>query len=579
MGVLLQAAYRRAPGVSVPSPADGDPSVPWWWDHLAAQANSFRLSGFTAVLLPPVLKTSAGAAPGADGYGTFDDYDLGSKNQKLSTRTRFGSREQLQRCVALMRANGLDVYIDMVPHQRDGGSDYVYRYVGADGTPDVGRFPKDADCFYPNVPRDPIAGPVGDDFPFGDELAPVNALPKGYVMHGLIEAGDWLTRTLDAQGYRVDDVKGLAVEFVRMWLTSQAMAGSFAVGEYFDGNAQTLNWWVWQSGMMGRCNAFDFSLRFLLAAMCNNNSHWDMSQLDHAGLTGISPANAVTFVENPDTDLSFPVAWNKLLGYAYILTSEGYPCVFYKDYSTDAGCYGLRPAIDNLIWIHENLAAGTTVTRFKDYQAIVYERQGFPNLLVGLNNDQYHGWRTLTVPTGFGPGVQLHDYTGHAGDVWTDGAGMVTIGVPPNRDGTGYVAYSRNGLGRPAFPVLPRRVTQLFAGAPDLDIGPVRDGGALEVGRVWCAQRTPIGVKLHPGLARWNPATEIVVDILAPGGAVLASQQWTGSSPPPATLRARTQAEGWHGFRLSARALPPPGHMSFELMVTYGAPETLSTAP
>src|SRR5450631_1354698 len=124
MGVLLQAAYRRAPGVSVPSPADGDPSVPWWWDHLAAQANSFRLSGFTAVLLPPVLKTSAGAAPGADGYGTFDDYDLGSKNQKLSTRTRFGSREQLQRCVALMRANGLDVYIDMVPHQRDGGSDY-----------------------------------------------------------------------------------------------------------------------------------------------------------------------------------------------------------------------------------------------------------------------------------------------------------------------------------------------------------------------------------------------------------------------------------------------------------------------
>ena len=43
MGVLLQANYRRSAHTSVPSPADGDPSVPWWWD---------RLAGFTVVLLP-----------------------------------------------------------------------------------------------------------------------------------------------------------------------------------------------------------------------------------------------------------------------------------------------------------------------------------------------------------------------------------------------------------------------------------------------------------------------------------------------------------------------------------------------
>jgi hypothetical protein len=127
--------------------------------------------------------------------------------------------------------------------------------------------------------------------------------------------------------------------------------------------------------------------------MCNNSSRWGMSQLDHAGLVGISPANAVTFIDNHDTDLSLPVIWNKLLGYAYILTSEGYPCVFYKDYSTDHGCYRLKPAIDNLIWIHENLAFGSTIARFKDFQAIVYERQGFPNLLVGLDSDR---WRLGT---------------------------------------------------------------------------------------------------------------------------------------------------------------------------------------
>jgi alpha-amylase len=89
-------------------------------------------------------------------------------------------------------------------------------------------------------------------------------------MDGLTDAVDWQTRTLDAQGYRIDDTKGMAVQFVSHLLTNKSMAGGFAVGEYFDGNPDTLNWWVWNSGMNGRCCTFDFSLRFMLQAMCNN---------------------------------------------------------------------------------------------------------------------------------------------------------------------------------------------------------------------------------------------------------------------------------------------------------------------
>ena len=127
-----------------------NPATPWWWDHLAAQANEFRKAGFTAVWLPPVLKTASGASPGADGYGVFDDYDIGSRHQKGTIPTRFGSREQLQRCVATLRANGLDVYLDMVEHQRSGDTTpFVFRYPGADGTPDAGRFPKNPSNFRP----------------------------------------------------------------------------------------------------------------------------------------------------------------------------------------------------------------------------------------------------------------------------------------------------------------------------------------------------------------------------------------------------------------------------------------------
>src|SRR5690349_4888796 len=138
MGVMLQAVFKFSNGHTVPSPFDGNKRVPWWWDHIASQANALRQAGFTAVLLPPVLKTSAGAFPGADGYGPFDDYDIGNKAQFFSTATRFRTRERLQRLTAILRANGLDVYLDMVPHHRDGGNNYRYQYVGADGKANAG---------------------------------------------------------------------------------------------------------------------------------------------------------------------------------------------------------------------------------------------------------------------------------------------------------------------------------------------------------------------------------------------------------------------------------------------------------
>jgi alpha-amylase len=501
------------------------------------------------------LKTSAGAFPGADGYGTFDDYDLGNKNEFFSTPTRFGSREQLQRCAAIMRANGLDIYLDIVLHQRAGGNNYVYKYNGANGVPGVGRFSKNAQCFVPNVPRDPIAGPVSDDFSFGDELAPINAIPKGYVLNGLIDAGDWQTRAIDAQGYRIDDTKGLAVQFVSQYLNSKAMQGTFAVGEYFDGNPDTLNWWVWNSGMNGRSSTFDFGIRFMLAAMCNNGSRWDMSQLDHAGYIGRDPIHAVSFVENHDTDLNEPVIWNKLLGYAYILTAEGYPCVYYKDYSTDPGCYGLKAPLDNLIWIHENLANGLTVNRWRDFQFIVYERLGWPNLLVGLNNDMSNSWKTVTVATAFGANTQLHDYSGHAGDVWTDWQGNATIGIPPNNNGAGYVCYSRTNLSRPN-PFQRLACTQDFEGAADLDIGPAVGGQTLRIGRIWCDAGFPISVVPQ------SNATNLNFKMLDPQNSALTLDKGEG----------RTQKRGWHTLTVTSNAA---GATPFKVRVTYNSTQLL----
>jgi hypothetical protein len=50
------------------------------------------------------------------------------------------------------------------------------------------------------------------------------------------------------------------------------------------------------------------------------------------------------------------ITHNKAQAHAYILTSKGFPCVFY--YSSDPDCHGLKKVIDNLLWIHHRLADG-----------------------------------------------------------------------------------------------------------------------------------------------------------------------------------------------------------------------------
>jgi alpha-amylase len=587
MGVLLQAFYQRG-DKGVPTPFEGDNIDPWW-DHLAKQAQSFQRVGFTAVWLPPVTKGASGGF--SIGYDVFDDYDLGSKNQKGTIATRYGTREQLARCVAVMRANGLDVYLDLVENQRSGGSGpggFTFRYVDADGNPVGGRFPKNPENFHPNVPEDPGTVP-GQDFSFGSDLAPINGKPPGYVFNGLIDSADWLTRALDVQGYRLDDAKGVSTRFMLPLLNSGSIKGKFAVGEFFDGNLALIQNWLF-NGMQGRASAFDFPTRFMLQRMCNRSGPFSMASLDHAGLAGSNPFNAVTFVENHDTD-SQPfeaIISNKALGYAYILTSEGYPCVFYKDYSADPGCYGggkvdnthtLKGVIENLIFIHEKIASGDTVQRFEDFDVFAYERRGGPHLLTALNNDQQNS-RTITVDTEFGPNRILHDYSGHhSNDVRTDGNGRVTIAIPKGQNGFGYVCYSVLGIGGD-FTIDGHSVTQALEGAHDLDIKPADNMQFVQVGRAWCEKGKEILVSLRFDTKDWTDTTTITLQLLDSNNQPLVPDKiYHKSTAQGDQVVAHATVTGWHTFRLRSDSTPPTNvRPAYTLDITYSAPRTLTVA-
>jgi alpha-amylase len=556
--VLLQGFYW-----DVPSPAAGQANAPWWWDKLASQANSLRKAGFTAVWIPPVLKSNSGGF--SVGYDPFDDYDIGAKNQKGTVPTRYGTREQLQRCVAIMRANGLDIYLDIVQNHRNGDDgQFQFRYANAYGKPAGGRFPKNPGDFHPNVPQDPNVPLGNSEYQFGRDIAHVNG-KNGYIGRGMIAAGDWLTRTLDAQGYRIDYVKGISSDWLKQFLNSGAMRGKFAIGEYYDGDLGLVRDWV-TNKMNNRVSAFDFPLRGLLKEMCDGNGNFDMRRLNRAGLAGVDPFHAVTFVENHDTDRDSPIVRGKMLAYAYILTAEGYPSVFYRDYMDEPNCYKLKKHLDPLVWIHEKLASGKTQERWSDSEVFVFERMGGKRLLVGLN-DQGNP-QTVRVQTSFGTGVLLHDYTGHAPDVVTERGGTLTLTLPSNRDGDGYVCYAPAGISG-GFAVMPKRTTQEFFAARDLDIRPAEPGVETVVGRVYPAAGSKMQIKLAFDTTRIFRQATVQVWVSDSSGRKIAAQSFTPANLKTAVLTVPVSRSGAHTIRLRADRLPPDSQMDYRLTANY----------
>jgi alpha-amylase len=575
MGVMLNTNYRvwedGSERVGWPQPTGDRPL--WAYERIGRDAREFRQAGFTAILLPPFTKGASGAA--SDGYDKFDDYDIGSRDQCFSLPTAFGTAEMLRQCVARIHAHQMQAYGDLVLHQYGGGADGVYTPVGADGSARNGRFPKHPSCFVgapPRVEADPVPDSMGN-FAFGDMAAYVGSLPAGYMRDGAIRAAGWLTLTTGVDGWRIDDVKGTNAALVHDLLRSDALRDSWAFGEYFDTATAALSNWI-NGAMRRRAAVLDFGFKFSVANLCNNNSRVWMGQLASAGYCTIDPGMAVTFVESADTDGTpgEQTVWNKMLGYAIMLTFPGYPSVFYRDWSTDPGCYGLKGPINNLIWIHENLAHGDFVPRLDtDPQVFVHERtgqDGLPGCVCAFNNDQWSAY-TRTVQTSFGPNQEMQEYTGNGSyrNIWTDAQGRLTFTVPRNVDGMSYLVFGRP-MGDVGFGWRSMPTTQTFFGAIDLDIPPLRDGG-FDVGRVWCAAGTRLSATLAAEQAGWSNESALRLDVLGP-----AADQVPLDFDDPADqgqgVTVQVAATGWHTLRLTGTALPAEGS-PFQLRVTYTA--------
>ena len=66
------------------------------WNEIAAKMPELAEAGYDAIWLPPPTKGSGGLSVG---YDLWDRFDLGSKDQRGSVRTRYGTEAELLRLI------------------------------------------------------------------------------------------------------------------------------------------------------------------------------------------------------------------------------------------------------------------------------------------------------------------------------------------------------------------------------------------------------------------------------------------------------------------------------------------------
>lgn len=397
MGVMLQAFYWDCPRL------EGREFQ--WWNTVRAQVPALAQANFTSLWLPPVHKAGNIGGPSM-GYDPYDYYDLGDYDQKGHIPTWFGTKNDLLSLINEAHQHRLSVIADVVFNHNSGADEQEINPITGQSRwtlfrPKSGRFPRNWDCFHPSLYE------ADDQMTFGD--MPDLAHRNPYVYAEILKLGRWLIEDIGFDGFRYDFVKGYGANTITALQEYRYMRDGkpfapYGVAEFWD-SASAIENWVNLANFSNRnpVDTFDFPMREMLKALCDDYGFslrrfatWDT-------VLKKQPQSVVTFVENHDLrDPGRPIVNDKLLAYGYILTHEGYPCVFWQDYFTNGMALTDTPhGIAALVQAHEKYAGGQTRILYLDDDLYIMQRGGFedrPGLIYVLNN-RGDSWRGTWVTT------------------------------------------------------------------------------------------------------------------------------------------------------------------------------------
>ncbi len=396
MGVLLQAFYWDCPKT--------DNQEFTWWNYVKTKVPSLKATGFTALWLPPASK-AANLGGMSMGYDPYDYYDLGEFDQKGSIKTWFGSKDELISLINTIHDNSMQVYADFVLNHNNGADEEELNPIDnkkhwTKFNPKSRRFPRDWNCFHPSVFE------RWDDEDFGEMPDICHRNP--YVYSHMMELARWMIEDIGFDGFRYDFVLGYSGWVVksileRRYIKNGTTYAPFGVGECWSTD-RSIDEWLDQVNIKSNNpgTAFDFPLRDKLKSLCDEYGYSLLNLINGETLSDERPASAVTFAENHDIMRTNPIVNDKLLAYAWILTHEGYPCVFWYDYFNLGLARENNPTgIAALVKVHEQYAGGDREILFADNTIYIMQREGnagIPGLVFVLNNNG-DKWRGRGVTT------------------------------------------------------------------------------------------------------------------------------------------------------------------------------------
>jgi alpha-amylase len=442
MGVIMQAFYWDCPKL--------ESKEFQWWNSVSGKISQLSNAGFTALWLPPATKGANLFGDMSMGYDPYDFYDLGEFDQRGSIPTWFGTRAELEALIKTAHSHNMQVYADMVLNHTNGADEEEINPL--DGkkrwtkyNPASNKFSRDWTCYHPsNFER-------WDDEAFEDMPDLCHRNPDVY--KSLLEYARWLIEDIGFDGFRYDFVKGYGLWLIyaiieRLYKKEGNNKYSpFGVGEYWSDDASITKWLREVNKFSDNpITAFDFGLRDRLKSLCDQYGFSLQTLMQKGTFLADGFSNwAVTFVENHDIVRKNPIINDKILAYAYILTHEGYPCVFWQDYyNWNLADEGGKNGIAALVQAHEKYAGGATTVLYCDDNLYIMQRQGYgaqKGLVFILNNSGVWSGNSVIAQwanTKFKPVAWCGgNNTDVPLDKWTNNHGETDFWAPPR----GYVVY------------------------------------------------------------------------------------------------------------------------------------------
>ncbi|WP_223067327.1 alpha-amylase [Paenibacillus caui] len=453
------------------------------WNRLAELAPGLKEAGIDAVWIPPATKA---ITPDDNGYGVYDLYDLGEFEHKGAVRTKYGTKQQLVSAIRACRDHGIEVYVDVVMNHK-AGADETERFNVIEVNPDnrteaisgpfeiegwtrfsfPGRKGKYSDFkwnfehfngtdYDQSQKRKGIFRILGEnkdwnsnvDSEFGnyDYLMFANIdYNHPVVRKEMAKWGEWLADTLRCGGFRLDAIKHINHDFIREFAVSMKKKYGdkfYLVGEFWNPNLENCRRFL--DNVDYQIDLFDVTLHYKLQAASAAGRSFDLRTLFNDTLVGSHPMNAVTFVDNHDSQPaesleSWVQDWFKQSAYALILLrKDGYPVVFYGDYygiGGDQPIPGKKAAIDPLLYARANKAYGEQEDYFDHPNTIGWVRLGDPEAV--------RSGCAVVISNGDDGSKRMLVGQARAGEVWVDLTGnrkdRVTIA------GDGFGVFPVNG--------------------------------------------------------------------------------------------------------------------------------------